>query len=55
MKFHQNGFEIVESNNIGKNVYSPLAEYYINNRDDLRKKILTRYSRVCRKNSFSNQ
>ena len=48
----KNGFDIIESNNVGKNVYSPLAEYYINNRDDLRKKIITRYSKICRKNSF---
>jgi hypothetical protein len=45
----QNGFEIVESTDIGKNVYSPLAEYYINNRDVLRKKILTRYSKYVEK------
>ena len=50
----QNGFEIVESNDIGKNVYSPLAEYYINNRDDLRKKILTRYSRYVEKILFES-
>ena len=29
----KNGFEIIESKNIGKNVYSPLAEYYIDNRN----------------------
>ena len=50
----QNGFEIVQSNDIGKNVYSPLAEYYINNRDDLRKKILTRYSRYVEKILFES-
>ena len=50
----QNGFDIVESNNIGKNVYSPLAEYYINNRDDLRKKILTRYSKYVEKILFES-
>ena len=53
-ELHQNGFEIVESNDIGKNVYSPLAEYYINNRDDLRKKILTRYSRYVEKIIFES-
>ena len=50
----QNGFDIVESNNVGKNVYSPLAEYYINNRDDLRKKILTRYSKYVEKILFES-
>jgi len=50
----QNGFEIVESKDIGKNVYSPLAEYYINNRDDLRKKILTRYSKYVEKILFES-
>ena len=53
-KISQNGFDIVESNDIGKNVYSPLAEYYINNRDDLRKKILTRYSRYVEKIIFES-
>ena len=53
-KISQNGFDIVESNDIGKNVYSPLAEYYIKNRDDLRKKILTRYSRYVEKIIFES-
>ena len=53
-KISQNGFNIVESKDIGKNVYSPLAEYYINNRDDLRKKILTRYSRYVEKIIFES-
>ena len=34
----KNGFEIVESNDIGKNVYSPLAEYYLDNRSELQQK-----------------
>ena len=50
----KNGFEIIQSNNIGKNVYSPLAEYYINNRNELRKKILTRYSRYVEKILFES-
>ena len=50
----QNGFEIVESNDIGKNVYSPLAEYYINNRDELRNKILSRYSKYVEKILFES-
>ena len=50
----QNGFEIVESNDIGKNVYPPLAEYYINNRNELRNKILTRYSKYVEKILFES-
>ena len=50
----KNGFDIIESNNVGKNVYSPLAEYYINNRDDLRKKIITRYSKYVEKILFES-
>jgi cyclopropane fatty-acyl-phospholipid synthase-like methyltransferase len=53
-KISQNGFEIVESNDIGKNVYSPLAEYYINNRDELRNKILSRYSKYVEKILFES-
>ena len=53
-KISQNGFEIVESNNIGKNVYSPLADYYINNRDELRRKILSRYSKYVEKILFES-
>ena len=41
----KNGFEIVEAKNIGQNVYAPLANYYLENRNELRKKILTRYSK----------
>jgi|TARA_B110000263_G_scaffold47339_1_gene39328 cyclopropane fatty-acyl-phospholipid synthase-like methyltransferase len=50
----QNGFEIVDSQDIGKNVYSPLAEYYISNRDELRKKILSRYSKYVEKILFES-
>ena len=50
----KNGFEIIESNDIGKNVYSPLAEYYINNRSELRKKILSRYSKYVEKILFES-
>ena len=35
-------------------MYSPLAEYYINNRNELRKKILTRYSRYVEKILFES-
>jgi cyclopropane fatty-acyl-phospholipid synthase-like methyltransferase len=50
----KSGFKIIESNNIGKNVYSPLAEYYINNRFELKKKILSRYSRYVEKILFES-
>jgi len=50
----KNGFEIIESNDIGKNVYSPLAEYYINNRFELQKKILSRYSKYVEKILFES-
>ena len=50
----QNGFEIVDFQDIGKNVYSPLAEYYINNRSELRKKILSRYSKYVEKILFES-
>ena len=50
----KNGFEIIESNDIGKNVYVPLAEYYINNRSELQKKILSRYSKYVEKILFES-
>ena len=50
----KNGFEIVESNDIGKNVYSPLAEYYLDNRSELQKKILSRYSKYVEKILFES-
>ena len=53
-ELYQNGFEIVESNDIGKNVYSPLAKYYISNRDELRNKILSRYSKYVEKILFES-
>ena len=50
----KNGFEIIESSDIGKNVYLPLAQYYVNNRDELRKKILSRYSKYIEKILFES-
>ncbi|MDA1124205.1 MAG: methyltransferase domain-containing protein [Crenarchaeota archaeon] len=50
----KNGFEIIESNDIGKNVYLPLAEYYLNNRSELQKKILSRYSKYVEKILFES-
>jgi len=37
------GLKILENKLIGSNVYLPLAEYYIQNRQSLRKEILKRY------------
>ena len=50
----QNGFEIIESKDITENVYSPLANYYIDNRQELRKKILTRYPSYVEKILFES-
>ena len=50
----KNGFEVIESSDIGKNVYPPLAQYYIDNRDELRKKILSRYSKYVEKILFES-
>ena len=50
----KNGFEVIESSDIGKNVYPPLAQYYINNRNELRKKILSRYSKYVEKILFES-
>lgn len=50
----KNGFEVIESSDIGKNVYPHLAQYYVNNRDELRKKILSRYSKYVEKILFES-
>ena len=50
----KNGFEIIESKNIGQNVYAPLANYYLENRDKLKKRILTRYSKYVEKILFES-
>tara|TARA_Y100001960_G_C14683713_1_gene832612 strand:+ start:424 stop:648 length:225 start_codon:yes stop_codon:yes gene_type:complete len=44
----------MESKAIGENVYSPLADYYIEHRDELKKKILTRYSSYVEKILFES-
>ena len=43
-KNKENNFEIIGSQEIGSNVYPPLADYYLTHRDKLRKKILSKYS-----------
>ncbi len=50
----KNGFKVIESTDIGKNVYLPLAQYYIHNREELRKKILSRYSKYVEKILFES-
>jgi len=39
----KNGFEIIKIEKIGPMVYEPLANYYKENRDSLKKKILAKY------------
>lgn len=50
----KNNFEIIDSKNIGRHVYPPLADYYIENRNELREKILTRYSKYVEKILFES-
>ena len=38
-----NGFKIIDETLIGKHVYDPLAEYYVENRKLLSEKILKQY------------
>jgi len=39
----QNGFEILYEKLIGENVYQPLADYYLNNRESIKSSILKKY------------
>ena len=50
----KNNFEIIDSKNIGRNVYPPLADYYLENRNELREKILTRYPKYVEKILFES-
>ena len=50
----KNNFEIIDSKNIGENVYPPLADYYLDNRNELREKILTRYPKYVEKILFES-
>lgn len=43
------GFTICDEKLIGKNVYTPLANYYIENRDELKKLILQKYPKYVEK------
>lgn len=49
-----NGFTISEETLIGSNVYDPLADYYVENRDKLRKQILKNYSSYVEKILFKS-
>ena len=48
------GFEIKDIQNIGSNVYSPLADYYIQNRDMIKNKILKKYPAYLEKILFKS-
>lgn len=44
-----NGFDIIESKTIGERVYSPLADYYIQNREAIRSRIVQKYPNYVEK------
>ena len=48
------GFHITDKNFIGSNVYVPLANYYIENREFLKAKILERYPAIVEKILFKS-
>jgi len=48
----KSGFNILELKKIGSNVYEPLANYYIKNRDSLKNKILSKYPSYLEKVLF---
>jgi len=50
----QNGFKILELQNIGSMVYGPLTNYYIRNRDDVKNKILSKYPSYVEKILFKS-
>ena len=50
----KNGFHIVDKKFIGSNVYSPLADYYIKNRESLKAKILEKYPAFVEKILFKS-
>ncbi|KAG2479808.1 MAG: Type 11 methyltransferase [Nitrosopumilales archaeon] len=49
-----NGFKILELQNIGPMVYDPLTNYYIRNRDDVKNKILSKYPSYVEKILFKS-
>ena len=48
------GFKIEQIRLIGKNVYQPMADYYLNNRKSIQKNILTKYSAYVEKILFNS-
>ena len=48
-KIKHAGFKIEQIRLIGKNVYQPMADYYLNNRKSIQKNILTKYSAYVEK------
>ena len=51
---HQSGFEQLNIEKIGNNVYSPLADYYIENRDSIKQKISNHYPSYVEKILFKS-
>lgn len=50
----ENGFEISDVRQIGHQVYEPLADYYLRNRNSLREKILKKYPSFLEKILFKS-
>jgi ubiquinone/menaquinone biosynthesis C-methylase UbiE len=48
------GFRISQTRFIGKNVYEPLADYYVNNRDHIQTRILEKYPSYVEKILFKS-
>ena len=53
-KIKNAGFKIEEIKMIGKNVYQPMADYYLNNRKSIQKNILTKYPGYVEKILFNS-
>ncbi len=49
-----NGFDILEEKNIGSKVYEPLANYYFENRNKIKSKILSKYPSYVEKILFKS-
>jgi len=50
----EEGFVIIDIKNIGSNVYPPLADYYIQNRESIKNKILKKYPAYLEKILFKS-
>jgi len=48
-KINSAGFSIIQSQKIGDNVYTPLAQYYFDHRKELQERIKTKYSSTTEK------